>query len=67
MIHPGRLIIEINVVQNDISDNFYSIHKVVQSNLTELFCLNLMNKLKIMIFNFMAKRKKSGLVARCIQ
>ena len=26
------------------------------------FILNLMNKLKIMILNFMAKRKKSGLV-----
>ena len=26
------------------------------------YFLNLMNKLKIMVFNFMAKRKKTGLV-----
>jgi len=33
---PGRLIMEINVVQNDISDDFYFGNKAVQSNLTEL-------------------------------
>ena len=42
MIHPGRLIMNINVVQNDISDNFYFDHKAVQSNLTELFFEDLM-------------------------
>ena len=53
-MHPERLIMDINVVQNDISDNFNSDYKAVQTNLTELFFLNLMNKLKIMIFNFRA-------------
>ena len=45
-MHAGRLIIDINIVQNDIYDNFYSDHKAVQSNLTELFFLNLMNRLR---------------------
>ena len=46
--------IEIRVVRNVISKNFYSNHEAAQLNQTELFFLNLMNKLKIMIFNFMA-------------
>ena len=33
----SRLIMEINVIQNEISDNFYFDHKAVKSNLTELF------------------------------
>ena len=33
----GRLIMKVNVVQNDISDNFYFEHKAVRSNLTEFF------------------------------
>ena len=37
MIHPVRVIINFNAVENDISNNFYSIYKAVQSNLTELF------------------------------
>ena len=45
-MHPGKLIMDTNVVQNDISDNFYCDHKAVQSNLTELFVLYLMNKLR---------------------
>ena len=49
-MHRGRLIIEINVVKNYISDNFYFDHKVVLSNLMKLFFLNLMNTLKIMIY-----------------
>ena len=32
-MQPERLIIGINLVQNYISDNFHSDHKVVQSNL----------------------------------
>ena len=32
-MHPERLIMEINLVQNYISDNFHFDHKVVQSNL----------------------------------
>ena len=44
-MNTGRFIIEINVFLNDISDNIYSDHKAVQSNLTELFFVNLMNKL----------------------
>ena len=59
MMHSGRLIMWINVVQNEISDNFYPDHKAVKLNLTKLFFLNLMNKLKIRIFNFMAIRKKN--------
>ena len=51
-MHHGRFIIEINVVQNDISDNFYFDHKAVQSNLTELFFLNLMNKFKTFFSDF---------------
>ena len=35
-MHPARLIMEINIVQNGISDNFYFDNKAVQSNLTEL-------------------------------
>ena len=42
-MHPGRLIMGINVVLNDISENFYFDHKAVQSNLTELFFSDLMN------------------------
>ena len=53
-MHPGRLIMDINVVLNDISEKFYFDNKAVQSNLTKLLFLNLMNKLKIMIFNSMA-------------
>ena len=45
--HPGRLIIEINLVWNVISDNFHSYHKAVRPNMTELFFLSLMNKLKL--------------------
>ena len=48
-MHPGRLIMVINV-----SDNFYSYYKAVESNLPELFFSNLMNKFKIIIFNAMA-------------
>ena len=51
-MHPGTLIIEINVVQYDISDNFYFNHKAVESNLTELFFLNLMNILKTFFPDF---------------
>ena len=51
-MHPGRLMIEINVVQNDIFDNFDFDHKAVQSNLTELLFLNLMNKLKTFFSGF---------------
>ena len=51
-MHPRRLIMEINYVINEISDNFYSDYKAVRSNLTELFFQTLMNKLKITIFNF---------------
>ena len=29
MMHPGRLIMKVNVVKNDNSDNFYSDHKAV--------------------------------------
>ena len=36
-MYPERLIIDIYVVQNDISGNFYFDYKVVQSNQTELF------------------------------
>ena len=50
-MHPERLIMKINVVQNNISDNFYFDDKAVRSNLTELFFKTLMNKLKITIFN----------------
>ena len=39
---------------NEISDNFYFDYKAVKLNQTELFLKNLMNKMKIMIFNFMA-------------
>ena len=35
-MHPGRLIMDINVVQNDISDKFYFDYKAVQLNLTKL-------------------------------
>ena len=45
---------EICNICNEISDNFYFDHKDVKSNLTELSFLNLVNKLKIMIFNSMA-------------
>ena len=38
---------------------FISIIKL-NNQIWQIFFLNLMNKLKIMIFNFMAKRKKSG-------
>ena len=31
-MHPERLIMEINIVYNYISDNFYFDHKAVQSN-----------------------------------
>ena len=60
-MHPGRLIIEINV-KNDISDDFYFDYKAVQSNLTKKIISNLRHKLKIMIFNIMTIRKKTGLV-----
>ena len=43
-MHPGRLITEIHVVQNDISDIFYFYHKALQSNLTESFFVNLSKK-----------------------
>ena len=36
-VHPRKLIITINVVQNDISDNLYFDYKAEKSNLTELF------------------------------
>ena len=36
-MHPERLILKINVVQNYIFDSFYCDHKAVRSNLTELF------------------------------
>ena len=36
-MHLGRLIMDINVVYNNISDNFYSDYKAVQSNLTVYF------------------------------
>ena len=32
-MHPGRFVMEINVVQNYISDNFDADHKAVRSNL----------------------------------
>ena len=50
-MHPGRLIMQINVVQNYISDNFYFDHKIVRTNLTEIFFLTHTNKLKITISN----------------
>ena len=31
-MHPGRLIMEINIVKNDISDNFYLDYKAIQSD-----------------------------------
>ena len=40
---------------------FISIIKLY-NQICQIFFLNLMNKLKIMIFNFMVKRNKSGLV-----
>ena len=36
-VHPGRLIMVINIIKNYISDNFYSDYKAVRSNLTVLF------------------------------
>ena len=53
-MHPRELIMVINLVQNEISDNFYADYKAAQSNVTELYILNLMNKFKIMISNAMA-------------
>ena len=38
-MHPGRLVVDINVVQNEISDNSHFDHKAVGSNLTEVFFL----------------------------
>ena len=43
-MHPERLSMEISLVQNYIYDNFYFDHKAAQSNLTELFFLNLSKK-----------------------
>ena len=50
-MHPGTLIMEINVVLNNISDNFYFDYEVVKSNLTEQFFLNHTNKLKIFYYH----------------
>ena len=36
-MHPGKLIMGINVVLNNISGNFYFDHKAARSNLTEQF------------------------------
>ena len=53
-MYPRELIMKFKVIYKVVSDNFYFDHNAVQSNLTVLLFLNPMNKLKIMVFNFMA-------------
>ena len=36
-MHPGGFIIDFNIVQNDISDNFYSDYKAVQFDYKAVF------------------------------
>ena len=36
-MHPGRLIMEVNIVYNDISDNFYFEYKAVQFDYKAVF------------------------------
>ena len=42
-VENRTFIMLVQVIQNDISDNFYCDYEAVQSNLTELFKKNLMN------------------------
>ena len=51
-MHPARLIIEINIVQNDISDNFYPDYKAVQFDYKAVFYFRWKYKNNSWFFSF---------------
>ena len=49
----GRLIMEINIVQNNISDNFYSDYKAVRFDYEAVFYFRLKYKINSWFFSFL--------------
>ena len=55
-MHPREFIMELKVVHNVVSDNFYFDYKAVRLNLTELFFQSLLNKLKLKLLRAIRAR-----------
>ena len=51
-MHPGRLIMEVNIVYNDISDNFYFEYKAVQFDYKAVFYFRWKYKKSSWFFSF---------------